>query len=223
MAKEKRNLMLEDVLEKSKHEKNKCTNCNDCCIDEKDYLITPIDILNIKNYFNLDAEYLINTYFNIDVGHFSKVPILTLKTLKEDESCIFNRMSLCLLDEQNPKICNLKSFDVKFSKSKNVLYINKDSNCLTKNKNIFLKNWLSKFDNIDELEKIWNEIYLSLFLFHKKLLSKINDIDELNIYYNLIFYKIYIEENGKTNLEIMKNRKKELESLMNYLKEEFKI
>lgn len=204
--------------DKRKIEKN--NDCEICNIKEEYYILSPLELLHLKKYLNVNLNDFIEQFCDIDIGRFSKLPIAVLKNISDHDQCIFCKNSICIL---NGIICNNRPFNLTYynaNKKYNLHYRDKNRK---KDKSVLLKIWLSKFEDDIESKEICNQMILSLFSFNKKFLSKIGDMTALNMYYNLIFYKMYIEENGKTNLEIMKNRKKELDNLMDYLKEVFEI
>ncbi len=96
-------LSLDSKFEFECHKKVKCFT--KCC-REINIVLTPYDIIRLKNRLQLSSEEFLAIYTDLQILEKTDLPIVTLKLLDDDiQSCPFIKKDGCIVYEDRPTTC----------------------------------------------------------------------------------------------------------------------
>ncbi|MFH1563290.1 MAG: YkgJ family cysteine cluster protein [Nitrospirota bacterium] len=173
--------------------------CYTRCCRDINILLTPYDILRIKNRLNFSSEEFLEKYTLFSMGNNPIFPLIQLKMEdNEDKGCPFVKADGCLIYEDRPWACRMYPLGQATNKEEDMefYFFVREEHCLGFNEN---KGWtVNEWENnqgvkvYNEMNELFKEITLNPKL-HKPL-----DIDKLEMAfmtcYNLDKFKRFIFE-----------------------------
>ena len=161
-----------------------CEICDKCCVNRGDLKITPINVLEISKFINIEPKEFIEKYTSYSK---EKSPELLLKATGDKKLCIFNdeHTSKCTIQKVKPMQCvvfplvpfnldcdlfiNSNQCPVSTNKKMTVnKWLNGNNNIYKRHKDIYLK-WIDFIEMItprwqllsnERKEEMWNKLYL---------------------------------------------------------------
>lgn len=190
--------MQEEILSLKSKINIDCEICDKCCVNRGDLKLTPINVLEIAKYLEIEPSEFIEKYtVKID----EKKPELLIKATGVNNRCIFNdgKTFKCMIQKQKPMQCvvfPLVPFNLDLdlfvnsnqcpmtAKKKMTVdrWLNGNNNIYKKHKQIYIK-WIDFLNTIEPLwsildsdkkKAIWNEIYLNYDL-KRDLIKQVED------------------------------------------------
>lgn len=190
--------MREEILSLKSKINIDCEICDKCCVNRGDLKLTPINVLEIAKYLEIEPSEFIEKYtVKID----EKKPELLIKATGVNNRCIFNdgKTFKCMIQKQKPMQCvvfPLVPFNLDLdlfvnsnqcpmtAKKKMTVdrWLNGNNNIYKKHKQIYIK-WIDFLNTIEPLwsildsdkkKAIWNEIYLNYDL-KRDLIKQVED------------------------------------------------
>ena len=190
--------MQEEILSLKSKINIDCEICDKCCVNRGDLKLTPINVLEIAKYLEIEPSEFIEKYtVKID----GKKPELLIKATGVNNRCIFNdgKTFKCMIQKQKPMQCvvfPLVPFNLDLdlfvnsnqcpmtAKKKMTVdrWLNGNNNIYKKHKQIYIK-WIDFLNTIEPLwsildsdkkKAIWNEIYLNYDL-KRDLITQVED------------------------------------------------
>ena len=190
--------MQEEILSLKSKINIDCEICDKCCVNRGDLKLTPINVLEIAKYLEVEPSEFIEKYtVKID----EKKPELLIKATGVNNRCIFNdgKTFKCMIQKQKPMQCvvfPLVPFNLDLdlfvnsnqcpmtAKKKMTVdrWLNGNNNIYKKHKQIYIK-WIDFLNTIEPLwsildsdkkKAIWNEIYLNYDL-KRDLIKQVED------------------------------------------------
>ena len=190
--------MQEEILSLKSKINIDCEICDKCCVNRGDLKLTPINVLEIAKYLEIEPSEFIEKYtVKID----GKKPELLIKATGVNNRCIFNdgKTFKCMIQKQKPMQCvvfPLVPFNLDLdlfvnsnqcpmtAKKKMTVdrWLNGNNNIYKKHKQIYIK-WIDFLNTIEPLwsildsdkkKAIWNEIYLNYDL-KRNLITQVED------------------------------------------------
>ncbi len=147
---------------------HKGLSCFTECCSKLDLLLTPYDVLRIKNRLNMDSKSFIDEYTDMDLEDYPPFPILKLK-MREDGRCPFLREDGCSIYEDRPSACRLyplaRASMIVGADNKERFFLIRDEKCLGLNeeREWKIKDWL-RHEGVEEYDRFnfpWFEIVTS--------------------------------------------------------------
>jgi len=149
-----RKLKLDDTFTFSCNHSLSCFN--QCCADIN-IVLTPYDIIRIKNRLNISSDEFLNKYAVIPFGKQQKLPVVLLKmTENEGKTCPFVEGSGCSVYADRPWACRMYPLGLAASdKGEEFYFIMQEEGCLglSEKKEMTVQDWLA-----DQGIKEYNEI-----------------------------------------------------------------
>ena len=190
--------MQEEILSLKSKINIDCEICDKCCVNRGDLKLTPINVLEIAKYLEIEPSEFIEKYtVKID----EKKPELLIKATGVNNRCIFNngKTFKCMIQKQKPMQCvvfPLVPFNLDLdlfvnsnqcpmtAKKKMTVdrWLNGNNNIYKRHKQIYIK-WIDFLNTIEPLwstldsdkkKAIWNEIYLNYDL-KRNLITQVED------------------------------------------------
>lgn len=178
-------------------------SCFTECCTKLDLMLTPYDVLRIKNRLKMDSEEFLDRYTDINFEEYPPFPIVKLRML-ENGRCPFVTNDGCTIYNDRPSACRLypiaRASMIVNRDKKEKFFIIKENHCLgfNEDKEWTLDEWLKHEGVIvyDKFNMPWFEIVTSHFKSELKLKSKNELFKKMQVFfmasYNLDKFKKYI-------------------------------
>ncbi len=190
-------LTLDTKFKFSCHKRLKCYT--KCCSDIN-ILLTPYDILRMKNRLNLLSEKFLEKYTLFAMGQNPVFPLIQLKMDDEGKKCPFVRTNGCLIYEDRPWACRMYPIGQATNKEEDeeFYFFVREPHCLGVNQD---KEWTVNEWEKDQGVKVYNEmneLFKEITLNPKLRVPKPLTIDKLEmafmVCYNLDKFKRFVFE-----------------------------
>jgi len=151
---------------------HKDIGCFNKCCGQTELLLTPYDILRLKNRLGISSDEFLEKYTILHIDEGSSLPYVMLKMTDEGEKCPFVTPEGCSVYEDRPSICRyypvgqgvMVTESAKGKENKVFYFFIKDPNCLgyTEDKDWTIETWRidQGADVYDKMNKEWQEIQL---------------------------------------------------------------
>ena len=169
-----------DLDSKFQFECHKGLSCFTKCCKGINIILTPYDILRLKNKLEISSDEFLSIYTKPELLENTDLPIVTLKLLDDkEESCPFVRDDGCLVYDERPSTCRYypvgtASLSHKEDKKKEEFYFFiKEKHCkgFEEKKNWTIKKWRKdqKVDVCDEVNAGWTDLIVRKRTFTKDM------------------------------------------------------
>lgn len=197
-----------------------CTKCGDCCRHREDILLNPFDLYRLAKGFKKSPQSVAEQYCEMYIGQSSGMPVVRLKTVGDDKSCIFLKDNICSVQDFKPTVCAMFPLGRFYQSEKDstIGYIFNDATCGDKSKKHTVREWLGKYDIPieDEFYKLWVEAI-------GKITAKLAEFEEqsdektMNSFGMILYVCLYLCYD--TEKEFMEQFKENVEKITNYLED----
>jgi len=192
----------------------------DCCQDVT-IILTPYDVLRLKNALNIPSEAFLDAYTIIIPREKRLIPIVALKMNETDKRCSLVTEKGCSVYEDRPWPCRMYPLDMNDDGTFRLITDSSRCKGLNENKTHRISNWLVEqgVPMYDEMNQLFSEITAPLQ-------AQELDIDNPKIYqmtfmalYNLDTFRKFVFESSFLNrfelepLAIEKIKRSDLELL----------
>ncbi len=180
----------------------KCLVCGKCCKNRSDIILTTRDLYNIASLLSRTPEYIVERYCDVYIGQDSRIPIVRLKPVGDEQVCSLLRNKKCIVHAAKPTVCALYPLGRGVMIDENVdgteklepKYFLQPDTCGTKEQTHTVRSWLNCFGIPieDEFYQLWNETIHFLSTRFRKLESENVPNEALMYLWNFAFRNMYI-------------------------------
>jgi Fe-S-cluster containining protein len=172
-----RKLTLDDTFRFSCYKGIECFN--KCC-NNLNLLLTPYDIIRIKNNLGLTSTEFLKEYTTWQIGPSTGLPVVVLKQI--NDKCPFVSDDGCTIYKDRPGACRLYPLVRMRSKSEEYYYVVREEFCagFKEEKEWTVREWLEDqgAEKYNEMNDVFMELVLDIYSTGRKLSE-----DELKLFY----------------------------------------
>ena len=190
-----------------------CTQCGKCCIHRSDIMLSPRDIYRMSKELKLSPSEFFRKYCCMIIGADSRIPIVLLRPVGEDERCPLLKNNKCAVHKVKPTVCGMFplgryiAIDPKdYGKTKlehsAVKYLLQPPECVNTSQTHTVREWLGNFDISleDRAFLLWNQAISEISLRLQTLEKKWDALTMMEIWF---ISRVALYENYTTDQEFL--------------------
>ena len=203
-----------------------CDQCGKCCKNQEDLMMSPCDIYRMAKSLDITMEEWIDLYGRIHVGTDSRLPIVRIKLIGEENRCPFLKKNLCSIQDSKPDVCAIfplgrgRKFERDSKGSllpSEVLYCHSGCDCGKGGKKYKVREWLDQFGLRDREESFlaWNQFIAETTPKMQAVEKNAAEDYEFRIVLNMVIRLLYVDYD--TEKDFMQQFQKNMKKLNQFL------
>lgn len=161
-----------------------CDQCGKCCTHRNDIILSPMDIFRMAKELKMTPAEFYDQFCVFNIGDNSRLPIVRLASVGNDEHCILLQNRKCSVHKVKPSVCAMYPlgrymlFDQEqyseesFSAAK-VKYLLQPLSCGDESEEHTIREWLSGFDI-----KLEDEAFVRWQLAISRFMRKLTELEK---------------------------------------------
>ena len=161
-----------------------CDQCGKCCTHRNDIILSPMDIFRMAKELKMTPAEFYDQFCVFNIGDNSRLPIVRLASVGNDEHCILLHNRKCSVHKVKPSVCAMYPlgrymlFDQEqyseesFSAAK-VKYLLQPLSCGDESEEHTVREWLSGFDI-----KLEDEAFVRWQLAISRFMRKLTELEK---------------------------------------------
>ena len=161
-----------------------CDQCGKCCTHRNDIILSPMDIFRMAKELKMTPAEFYDQFCVFNIGDNSRLPIVRLASVGNDEHCILLHNRKCSVHKVKPSVCAMYPlgrymlFDQEqyseesFSAAK-VKYLLQPLSCGDESEEHTIREWLSGFDI-----KLEDEAFVRWQLAISRFMRKLTELEK---------------------------------------------
>ena len=202
MYNELRKMGYKPMSERSKM-RFRCDGCGECCKNREDIILNGYDVVRLRKKLDITLEELIQKYAEVYIGASSKMPLIRLLPVGEEQRCPFLFFNKCIVHEAKPTICGLFPLGRAYTEKTEVQYFLQDVPCGERDNTQTVGEWVLEFFGEEGIQcgKYWNYMVTRLCNWIHQNEDKCTE-ELYNILFVLLYANYDLQHNIKQQMEI---------------------
>lgn len=200
-----------------------CTQCGKCCKNRTDIMLSPMDIFRIAKELKMSNSEFFRKYCTSHIGDNSRLPIIMLKPIGQDDRCPLLKNNKCSVHNVKPAVCGMFPLGryIAFPKGESgtqpldqsaVKYLLQPLDCGDKSETHTVREWLSGFDIAleDKAFLLWNQSLCQISQILQELEKKWDMMTMMVIWF---ITRVALYENYNHNEQFLPQLEENIENL----------
>ena len=161
-----------------------CDQCGKCCTHRNDIILSPMDIFRMAKELKMTPAEFYDQFCVFNIGDNSRLPIVRLASVGNDEHCILLQNRKCSVHKVKPSVCAMYPLgrymlfdqeqysEASFSAAK-VQYLLQPLSCGDESEEHTVQEWLSGFDI-----KLEDEAFVRWQLAISRFMRKLSELEK---------------------------------------------